>query len=785
MNQAVLSLLRESKHPMRIDLIGVAGSGMSGLALLLLQLGHQVSGSDKVTTLETERLEKLGLKFFSPHCEREVEDCDMVIYSSAIKPGNIAYEAAYKQGIPLVRRAEALAAVMAGKKGIIVAGTHGKTTTSALSAHVLRQGGLKPSHYVGAEIPILGANAHWDKEGEFFVAEGDESDGTLVNFTPQHAIILNIEPEHLDFYADIEAIKAVFRQVLGQTPGHWIYCAEDPVASEVCGSYERAVSYGWSRDHDFSAHITATRPGQTDFDVYARDQKLGAATLGIPGRHNVSNALAVIALATRLGIGFDAIKGALATFRGARRRFEIRHSGPHFTVVDDYGHHPSEVAATLATAKGLNPKRIVCLFQPHRYSRTQLLKKEFGQCFGDVDELFVTDIYPASEKPLPGVTGETILEEVRKVGQAAGLPESASATQRVAPHCHSTPTMQIARDAVGNTLRPGDLLITLGAGNVHEVGTCLARDLKVAEQIQSILDTHGGGVVKLHEPMSLHTTFRIGGPAQFWIEPKTEAAFAEIVRLLRGSAIPIRVIGRGSNLLVKDGGIRGAVIHPAKGDLEKVSVEGDLVTAGVGARFKKIAIAARNAGIGGFEWMEGIPGNLGGGIRMNAGAMGVQTFDQIVSVRFIDLDGSIREKSAADIIAHYRNVPEFEERFVVSAVLKGSTAPLSEIDTKLEASHQKRRTSQPIGASAGCVFKNPQPLQAGKLVDELNLKGSRVGKAAVSGVHGNFIVNEGHATAREVLDLVDDIKETALRERGVTLEMEVKVIGEDQAMPVK
>jgi UDP-N-acetylenolpyruvoylglucosamine reductase len=345
--------------------------------------------------------------------------------------------------------------------------------------------------------------------------------------------------------------------------------------------------------------------------------------------------------------------------------------------------------------------------------------------------------------------------------------------------------MLIARDAVGNTLRPGDLLITLGAGNVHEVGTCIARDLKVAEQIQNILDTHGGGLMKLYEPMSLHTTFRIGGPAQYWIVPKTEAAFAEVVRFLRGSAIPIRVIGRGSNLLVKDGGIRGAVIHPAKGDLEKVSVEGDLVTAGVGARFKKIAIAARNAGIGGFEWMEGIPGNLGGGIRMNAGAMGVQTFDQIVSIRFIDLDGSIREKSASDIIAHYRNVPEFEERFVVSAVLKGTSAPLAEIDAKLEASHQKRRTSQPIGASAGCVFKNPQPLQAGRLVDELQLKGSRVGRAAVSDVHGNFIVNEGHATAREVLDLVDDIKEAALRERGVTLEMEVKVIGEDQPMPVK
>ncbi|MDP1592127.1 MAG: UDP-N-acetylmuramate--L-alanine ligase [Prosthecobacter sp.] len=768
MTHAVLSLLKESRHPMRIDLIGVAGSGMSGLALLLLGLGHKVSGSDKATTLETERLQKLGLQFFPQHCDKEVEDCDMVIYSSAIKPGNVAYEAAYKQGIPLIRRAEALAAVMANKKGVVVCGTHGKTTTSALTAHVLRQGGLKPSHYVGAEIPILGSNAHWDAEGELFVAEGDESDGTLVHFHPEHAIVLNIEPEHLDFYDGIEAIKAVFRQVLSQTRGHWVFCAEDPVATEVCAG-SQGVSYGWDRDHDFSANILSMKPDHSVFDVYQRGMLLGNATLGIPGRHNVSNALAAIALATRCGVTFEAIQQALRTFRGAKRRFEIRHSGEHFTVVDDYGHHPSEIAATLATAKGLNAERIVCLFQPHRYSRTQLLKKEFGASFDAVDELFVTDVYPASEKPLPGVSGETILEEVR-------LQNDHTKTA-------STPTMLIARDKAGNALRPGDLLITLGAGNVHEVGRCIARDLPVLEKLCGILEDNGGGVARLYEPMSRHTTWLIGGPAQYWIEPRNEASFAEVVRYLRSASIPIRVIGRGSNLLVKDGGIRGAVIHP-KGDFENVAVNGNEITAGAGARLKKIASTARKAGIGGFEWMEGIPGNLGGAIRMNAGAMGTETFDQIVSVRFIDTDGSIKEKPLAEITHHYRSVPEFEERYVISAVLKGSPAPQTEIDAKLAASHHKRRTSQPVGASAGCTFKNPEVCGAGKLIDDLSLKGRSVGKAVVSDAHGNFIVNQGGATAREVLDLVAEIKEKALEERGVTLEMEVKVIGEDQPLPL-
>jgi UDP-N-acetylmuramate--alanine ligase len=768
MIQAVLSLLRESRHPMRINLIGVAGSGMSGLAWLLLARGHRVSGSDKVRTTEVDRLVKAGLQFFSPHCEKEVEDCDMVIYSSAIKPANLAYDAAFKQGIPLVRRAEALAAIMAGKDGVVVCGTHGKTTTSALTAHMLRQGGKKPSHYVGAEIPILGTNAHWDMEGSLFVAEGDESDGTLVNFHPAHAIVLNIEPEHLDYYADLDAIKAVFRQLLSQTPGLWVHCGECSVASEVCAGHSGSVSYGWDVEkHTFSARILQSLPGQTEFEVYQQGKLLGVATLGIPGRHNVLNALAAIALSTSLGVDFESVQRALSSFRGAKRRFDIRYSTERFTIIDDYGHHPTEVKATLATAKALNPQRLLCLFQPHRYSRTQLLKKEFGAAFSDVDVLAVTDVYAASEKPLPGVSGETILEEVKLQSPV---------------DCHSTPTMRIARDTIGNMLRPGDVFITLGAGNVHEVGTCLARDLKVAEALWSIMEANGGGVVKLYEPMSLHTTFRIGGPAQYWVQPQTEAAFVEAVRYLRSAAVPIRVIGRGSNLLVRDGGIKGAVIHPAKGSFEDVTTNADSLTAGAGARLKKIASAAKNAGFGRFEWMEGVPGNLGGAIRMNAGAMGTEMFDQVKSVRFLDTDGSIKEKSLAEIQHHYRSVPEFEERYILSATFHAEKATAESIDAGLEASRVKRRTSQPVGASAGCCFKNPELCGAGKLVDELGLKGSSVGRAIVSGIHGNFIVNQGGATARDVLDLIAKVQEVALRERGIQLETEVKIIGEEHPL---
>jgi len=769
MNHAVLSLLKEGRTPMRVHLIGVAGSGMSGLALLLLELGHKVSGSDRVTTAEMERLQKRGLTFHCPQHEREVEGADAVIYSSAVKPGNPAYEAAFKQGIPLVRRAEALAAIMARKAGVVVAGTHGKTTTSSLAAHVLRAGGLKPSHYVGAEIPILGTNAHWDDDGELFVAEGDESDGTLTNFQPKHAIILNIEPEHLDFYEDLDAIKSVFRQLLEKTSGLTVYCAEDAVASELCGGRKLGVSYGWARTCDFSADIVELKPTKTEFTVFQKDQRLGEVTLGIPGRHNVSNALAAIALATRLGVPFENIREALGSFRGARRRFESKYQGAQFQIIDDYGHHPTEIKATLATARALKPKRLICLFQPHRYSRTQLLKKEFGSAFMDADVLCVTDVYAASEKPLPGVSGETILDEVRAQSKT---------------ECHSTPTLIEARDKIGNMLQPGDLLITLGAGNVHEVGRALARDLTVLENLLVILNERGGGVVKLYEPMANHTTIRIGGPAQYWIEPRTVGAFQQVVRHLRSNSIPIRVIGRGSNLLVKDGGIRGAVIHPSKGEFDEVRVNGQTLTAGAGVRFKKIASAARNAGLGGFEWMEGIPGNLGGCLRMNAGAMGSQTFDQVVSVRFLDGGGEVIEKTKDQIAHAYRSVPELDHHYAVSAVLQGNPAPQPEIDAKMAASHNHRKETQPVGASAGCIFKNPQPIPAGKLVDQLGFKGKGRGPAVVSEEHGNFILNSGGAKARDVLDLIADIRHLAMQERGITLDTEVQITGEDQPIPL-
>ncbi|MFZ0710591.1 MAG: UDP-N-acetylmuramate--L-alanine ligase [Terrimicrobiaceae bacterium] len=745
----------------RVHLIGVAGSGMSGIAGLLLALGHRVSGSDKVITIEVGRLEKKGLHFHVPHKPKEVHGADLVVYSSAIKAGNVAYDEARKLGLPMVRRADALAAVMNFKKGIVVCGMHGKTTASSMAAHVLRSCGLKPSHYVGAEIPILGANARWDSEGEYFVAEGDESDGTLINYHPEHAIVLNIEPEHLDFYKDIAAIDAVYAKLVGQTRGKVVYCGDDPGATRVCSSCSGAVSYGQLEGNRYRIVDLVTENFRSRFRVMKEDQPLGAASLNIPGTHNAVNALAVIALSVEIGLPFETIVAALENFRGAKRRFEICYETPLNLVVDDYGHHPTEVAATIATARTGGWKRVLVMFQPHRYTRTLALKEQFGTAFDRADAVFVTDVYPASEKPIPGVSGQMIVDAMRAHGH---------------PHAEFQPSVRHVHQNAGVEIEEGDLVLSLGAGNIHEAGARLVGDLIVRDKLLAAM---GPGTIRLYEPLSRHTTLRVGGPAQFWAEPETEEGFADLVQFCFDEDIPFMVMGRGSNLLVRDGGVAGVVAHLSKGEFARYVVNGNEITAGVGLKLKQLTAIARNAGIGGFEWMEGIPGNLGGGLRMNAGAMGAETFGQVVSVRYCDQDGNIFTRPPAEMEVRYRDVPTLHQNYALSATLRGTLADPKDIETRIAESERKRRESQPVAASAGCIFKNPDQTPAGRLIEELGFKNFTVGRARVSEVHGNFIVNDGGATAEEILTLIEEIKAAAARERGIDLETEVQIVGVD------
>jgi len=288
------------------------------------------------------------------------------------------------------------------------------------------------------------------------------------------------------------------------------------------------------------------------------------------------------------------------------------------------------------------------------------------------------------------------------------------------------------------------------------------------------------GEVRLYEPLSNHTTLRVGGPAQFWVEPRTERTFAELIRFCRDEQLPLFVVGRGSNLLVRDGGIRGVVVHPRGGDFEKIDLDGCEITAGAGVKLRQVAYAARAANLGGLEWMEGIPGAVGGGLRMNAGAMGAQTFGNVTRIRYLDAEGNSHVKNRDELEVFYRRFPLLEKNFAISATFRGQPAERAEIDSRLRESQEKRRTTQPVAKSAGCIFKNPASIPAGKLVDELGLKNSRVGSARVSQIHGNFIVNDGDATAAQMLQLIENIKSVARKKRGIELETEVEIVGEPE-----
>ena len=734
---------------------------MSGLAGLLIELGHAVSGSDKATTTETDRLQRLGLRFYDQHLPDLANRAELVVFSSAIKDDNPILRGARNSGKSLVRRAEALAAIMHAKRGIEIAGMHGKTTTSAMTAHVLREGGLHPSHYVGAEIPILGTNAHWDPRCEYFVAEGDESDGTLRYFHPELALILNIEEEHLDFYPDLAAIEKVFAQLIDQTKGRVLYNADDPNTARLCVKRTGAVSYGFSEQADYRGLDIELRHFGSSFSVYGRGEKLGQATLNVPGEHNVHNALGVIALASELSIPFDKITASLRKFEHARRRFEIKYASDRFLLVDDYAHHPTEIRATVSTAKSIGRRRLVAMFQPHRFSRTKALSRKFGSAFDDTDRVVITDVYAASETPISGITGRTIVDEIIQHGHRGVSYQ---------------PRLEWMHRDVGNLLESGDLVLSLGAGNIHEQLEILAADLVIAEKLKSIVGEDSA--VRLYEPLSKHTTLRVGGPAQFWVEPQSEHAFGELIRFCRDEHLPLFAIGRGSNLLVRDGGIRGVVVHPRGGIFEKIEIDGSEITAGAGVKLRQVAYAARAANLGGLEWMEGIPGEVGGALRMNAGAMGAQTFENVTCIRYLDAEGNPQVKNRDDLEVFYRRFPLLEKNFAISATFRGQRAERAEIDSRLRESQEKRRTTQPVAKSAGCIFKNPPSIPAGKLVDELGLKNSRVGNARVSKVHGNFIVNDGDATSAEILQLIDNIKSVARKERGIELETEVEIVGE-------
>jgi UDP-N-acetylmuramate--alanine ligase len=448
----------------RIHFVGIGGIGMSGIAEVLLNLGYQISGSDVKESEVTRRLAALGCDISYGHQKENLKEADVVVVSSAIRKGNPEVEVAEQRLIPVIPRAEMLAELMRMKVGIAIAGTHGKTTTTSLIATVLAAGGLDPTVVIGGRLNSIGSNARLG-QGDFLVAEADESDGSFLKLMPTIAVVTNIDADHMDYYAGIEEIKDTFLQFVNKIPffGLAVLCLDHPnIQALIPKLKKRFTTYGLKTQADFQAKEIVFEGLSTSFDVLHQHKEVGRLKLQMPGLHNVYNALATVATAFELDLPFQTVQEALREFGGIQRRFQIKGEKQGITIVDDYGHHPAEIMATLRAARTGWERRIVAVFQPHRYSRTQALFKEFLTAFYDAEVLILTEIYPAGEDRIEGVDAKSLFEGIREYG-------------------HKDVTFLNTKkeivDHLLGVLKPGDMVITLGAGDIWQVAEELAHRL--------------------------------------------------------------------------------------------------------------------------------------------------------------------------------------------------------------------------------------------------------------------------------------------------------------------
>ncbi len=449
-----------------IHFVGIGGIGMSGIAELLLNLNYKVSGSDLRSSEITERLASLGGKVYEGHAAEQIAGADVVVVSSAIDPSNPEVHAAIQAAVPVIPRAEMLAELMRLKYSVAVAGAHGKTSTTSLVASILAAGGLDPTVVIGGKLKSIGSNAVLGK-GDYIVAEADESDGSFLKYSPAIAVVTNIDREHLDFYKDLEDIKRVFLNFIDRIPfyGLAVLCLDnEPVQDLIPLVRKRFTTYGMNPQADLQARDVVLQGLSSRFTVTRHNRPLGEVVLTLPGLHNVYNSLAAIAVGLELGIDFAKIKKALERVEGVQRRLEIKGEARQITVVDDYGHHPTEIKTTLeAMSHGWPGRRKVVVFQPHRYSRTKALFDDFARSFYSCDVLLVLPIYAASERPIEGVESRTLCDSIRARGHK---------------DVRYMEDMETALAHLSELVAPGDVVLTLGAGNVYQLGERLVASLK-------------------------------------------------------------------------------------------------------------------------------------------------------------------------------------------------------------------------------------------------------------------------------------------------------------------
>ena len=713
--------------------LGVGGMGMAPLACWMSQAGYSVTGYDSSLQERVRlQLDSAGIELVDFLFEEHFQSFDVVVHSSALKQGNPLFDLAADLGQQCVRRGELLAEIGAGKKFIAISGSHGKTTTSGMIAYGIHLLGLEVNYILGGLSADEDIAPSRFVENEWMVAEVDESDGTIDGFCPEHSVILNIDWDHADHYTTRADLVSAFARLADRTRSR-IWMPDDLqvdfAESEKVHRYpveDHGMAHSGLNVGNWSAAMTVLRFFNADIEV-----------------------------------------GVLNDFPGMARRQGVLWEEPNLTVMEDYAHHPTEIEALLADLRNRAVgKRLHVVFQPHRFTRTRQFREDFASSLSSADQVWLLPVYGAHEAVLDGGGLEDLIETFGNAVPRV-LEMGLGGISEVCAAAREEPTF----------------LTFVGAGDIEQIAGACVSTLKEGEDafLAYVRErTSPDCVLSSSEPMAKKTTIRVGGSARFYAEPANRADLQILLRAADLFGVSTFCLGRGSNLVVADDGFDGLVIRFSAKEWRRIETlsEGRIWVA-AGCRLKEICGYAARAGLSGFEFLEGIPGSVGGSLRMNAGAMGSWIFDVVERVQLIDEGGIYRDLGRDAFHFGYRKVEEISRGVALGAILRAATiGEETAIRVQIDSYANSRKESQPRGASAGCIFKNPEGNYAGRLIDEHGLKGMRVGGAEVSEVHGNFIVNSGDATAADVIELVRQVRARIKSDSGYELEPEVLLVGQ-------
>lgn len=740
-------------------MLGACGMGVGPLALYLRAAGHEVRAWDDAPRGPMlEHLRAAGIPL-DPDPWASGWTPEVVGHSSAVAPGHPLRALAASRGAELVRRGELLARVAAGRRLVAVCGSHGKTTTCGMVVAALEAAGADFGHVLGglfrdpASPPARAARA-----SDWLVAEVDESDGTIGAFSPEVTVAVNLDWDHPDYYRCEADLERVFADLFRRTRSLILIPSDSPRLRRLArGCSARVLTVG--PGGDLALEGGPAGPGRSRV-VLSGLWPAAQLELPVEGAFNRANAGLALAVAWHVAGRLGA--RPLGGWAGIRRRQDTLLDRPGLRVVADYAHHPTEIAALLGLLRETSAGRLLVVFQPHRHTRTRQYAAAFREALAVADRVLLLPVYAAGESPVEGGASSDILP--------AGDPRFCLVADRA-----RLPGL------LRGLLAEGPATVAfVGAGDVERDALSFARaEDDLAGRLAGRLSP--ACVLRRAEPLARRVTLGIGGPAAWYAEPGDASDAAELLRAARAAALPVFVLGRGSNLLVPDAGYEGLVLHLAGEAWTRVEPLGGLrLRVGGGARLKELCGAAARLGLAGLEFLEGIPGTVGGSLRMNAGAMGAWIFDRVESVEWLDASGERRSAGRDGFSAAYRDCPELHGALVLSAVLRAEREDAPDaIRARMAELAARRRATQPREPSAGCVFRNPSGAKAGALIDAAGLKGSAVGGALVSPVHANFIVNPGQATADDVLDLMRRARARVREAAGVTLEPEILILGRE------